>query len=484
MSHSTQNEQKMESKNNVFDLILTNNSRDQGEVMISDNSYNIFSVKDIYKMYRVKLCHDYGLSVEKYNYKDKKERSTRTHINRKSLAARKYLMYLAEVGAPIEKGTMALYKKLIRQRYEQGKIGYSKFRIYTNTGLKQFVDWCMSNRIYHCKKDAPVQKYKIVGEEIILRFSDWAKNYKKVNYETYTSYQHVLRLNKYFTFLRENDIGIGVNMVLINKFLESQQITIATVNNYRSTFRLFAKFLLEVLPSLDKDRVEDVEATKMELSKVAKLRKLNTGGEGKIKIALSREQREHLLNSCKTARHRVMVALAAYSGLRCVSIQRLTWEDVDFYNKTIKIWNKGHSDKKERPMPLIVHNALAELKAEINDVDEGDYVITSRKGGGHKGKSTTGSIISVLVTAGLREVKKFGKTWSISAHNLRHTFATRLLEDTGGDIVTVSHMLCHSDTKITMEYLKCLKQEKADSLFVEQYSNIFAEQYEADKGAR
>lgn len=467
----------MDSENSIFNLILNNKSEDNKEIIINDNSYDILSVTDIYKLYHAKLCHDRGLSAEKFNYNNKQERSTRTIINKKSLAAKKYLSYLSETGAPINIGTMTLYKKLIKQRYDQGKVKYSTFRNYTNTGLKQFVDWCKENKYNYVKKDAKVQKFKIISEDIILKFSDWVKVHKKVSYETSTSYQHVIRLNKYFLFLHENNLNKALSMPLINKFIENQDIITATINNYRSTFRLFADFLLENIPKAAK-RTEDFEKTKQELYTVKKLKKLTTDKESKIKITLSKEQREYLFKGCKTARQRVMIALAAYSGLRCISITRLTWDDVNFQSKTIRIWNKGHDGKKERPIPMIVYNSLLELKNELKEVKADDYVLLSRKGGDYKGKSMNACIQSLLITVGLREVQKFGRTWTISAHNLRHTFATRLLEDTGGDLVTVSHMLCHSDTKITMEYLKCLKQEKADSLYVEEYRNVFDGEYE------
>src|SRR5215470_5968303 len=52
----------------------------------------------------------------------------------------------------------------------------------------------------------------------------------------------------------------------------------------------------------------------------------------------------------------------------------------------------------------------------------------------------------------LKKVAERGGIKNTTLHKFRHTYATRLLED-GCDIVTVQHLLGHSDLKTTRKYL-------------------------------
>ena len=69
----------------------------------------------------------------------------------------------------------------------------------------------------------------------------------------------------------------------------------------------------------------------------------------------------------------------------------------------------------------------------------------------------------------LKIIAKHAGVEEAAWHRFRHTYATRLLEN-GADIVTVQHLLGHSDIETTREYLspdQGLKRKAANQLTLE-----------------
>ena len=150
--------------------------------------------------------------------------------------------------------------------------------------------------------------------------------------------------------------------------------------------------------------------------------------------------------------HKFGVLLAMYTGMRLGEICALKWEDVSEYsisvNKTMmRVKNedgktevviappKSESSVRIIPIPF-------ELKKYIARFRKDGFVLSDQKV-----EYTEPRLLQYKFNKYIKECQ----LENISFHCLRHTFATRCIE-AGVDAKTVSELLGHSDTKIT---LKC-----------------------------
>jgi integrase len=124
------------------------------------------------------------------------------------------------------------------------------------------------------------------------------------------------------------------------------------------------------------------------------------------------------------------------TGARFREIATLKWSQIDLKQQTIALWRSK------------VHNeSLLYMTARVTTVLEGrskgktsEYVFTNRTNGP---KGYTGTTLRrTFIRAGLPDC---------SAHTLRHTHATRLIQN-GMTIYEVKEILGHSDIRTTMRY--------------------------------
>lgn len=130
------------------------------------------------------------------------------------------------------------------------------------------------------------------------------------------------------------------------------------------------------------------------------------------------------------------------TGLREQELCYLDWRDVDLKKETIRVTGQGKEgfspkDYEERMIP-IPPDLVALLKKFSR---KSERVFPSARGGRE--------------THLLRRLKSVAKRAGVqhaTLHKFRHTYATRLLEK-GCDIVTVQHLMGHSDLDTTRQYL-------------------------------
>lgn len=171
--------------------------------------------------------------------------------------------------------------------------------------------------------------------------------------------------------------------------------------------------------------------------------------------------------------------LAVYGGFRRGELLALTWEDVDFKNRTVEINkavtrlnNKGQLLKDPKTeasyriikLPQICFDILKEWK---NDEIQLSYQLGT-KWEGYRGKDFDKNFIFIQSDSGkmmslsapydrFKEIISHVKNPDgslyfpqITFHELRHTSATLMIAS-GVDVSTVSHRLGHSRTSVTLD---------------------------------
>ena len=178
----------------------------------------------------------------------------------------------------------------------------------------------------------------------------------------------------------------------------------------------------------------------------------------KLPVVLTREE-VRLVLSCMRDTPRLVAAILYGGGLRLLEALRLRIKDVDFAARLLLV-REGKGAKDRRTMlPDSLHEPL---RAQIEFVRRRHR--TDLAAG--RGEVWLPAALDRKYRGAARE---FGWQYLFQAsrlagiykpevcHSLRHSFATRLLED-GCDIRTIRELLGHADVKTTMIYNRVLQR--------------------------
>jgi integrase len=160
---------------------------------------------------------------------------------------------------------------------------------------------------------------------------------------------------------------------------------------------------------------------------------------------------ERALRAAEDRQDAAIYLTAALSGLRRGELLALLWEDVDFEQSSIRVF-EGYSanqagkpkSRKSRTLPMVeeVAHALSDLKDRSAHTTKGDLVFVSREGTHVDGSALRRRYHSTLDAAGLRRLR---------FHDLRHTFGSLAINV--ASIVQVQAWMGHADIQTTMRYL-------------------------------
>lgn len=168
---------------------------------------------------------------------------------------------------------------------------------------------------------------------------------------------------------------------------------------------------------------------------------------------LSKEEIKLMLAGTSNPKHLCMLMLLYGSGLRLGEVLALRPQDVDL--KRMSLYVSGGKDKQDRelPLPRMLMEALQQYQAVTPPNQEWLFE------GEEDGMPYSERGLQMVVK---QAAKRAGIARSISAHMLRHSYATHLLES-GTDIRHIQVALGHASIKSTEIYTHVARNRKPSS---------------------
>lgn len=164
---------------------------------------------------------------------------------------------------------------------------------------------------------------------------------------------------------------------------------------------------------------------------------------------LGEEELRRLFAAPKNLKHKAILFIAYSAGLRVSEVINLRLQDIDRERKQLFIHcSKGKKDRYVRLSPMVLD--VLEQYYKMSDVKPKNFLFEGPETGS---PYTTRSAQQIFSDAR----KKAGILKSLSFHNLRHSFATHLLEK-GVDVLFIKEILGHFNIETTQRYLHVKKE--------------------------
>jgi integrase/recombinase XerD len=165
--------------------------------------------------------------------------------------------------------------------------------------------------------------------------------------------------------------------------------------------------------------------------------------EKKLPVVLSKQEIAKMIVAGKNNKHKLVVQVLYSSGLRLSELRNLKINDMNFDRKCINV--KSGKGKKDR-ITVISRTVLTNINKYLKEFRPLFYLFESYKPGNKMSTRSLQKIVSEIA-------KKANINKNISAHTLRHSFATHQLEN-GVNLRYIQSMLGHSRLETTQIYTK------------------------------
>jgi integrase len=174
------------------------------------------------------------------------------------------------------------------------------------------------------------------------------------------------------------------------------------------------------------------------------------GAEDNKAIRISKENIEKIISYAKPE-YKLVIKFAAFTGLRQGELRELRWKDINFENNTITVSRSiqlfgtiGHTKTKngQRIVPLVpsIAQELKELCMATGRPDDNKLVFVGRDGKRIYGQTLRDNLDTACL---------LGKVARIKWHDLRHFYASILLQTYGDDLHKVTSFMGHGSIEMT-----------------------------------
>jgi integrase len=157
---------------------------------------------------------------------------------------------------------------------------------------------------------------------------------------------------------------------------------------------------------------------------------------------LTAEEEVKLLTACgqiRTPHLASIVGIALNTGMRKGEIHGLRWEHINLTDTLITIIN-GKTAESNRDIPM--NEATLKLLSDLCEKRKSEFVFPSTRKIGERLLDPKVGFMKAVRLAGIPHIR---------FHDLRHTYATRLVR-AGVDLVTIQHLLGHTNVTMTSRY--------------------------------
>lgn len=162
------------------------------------------------------------------------------------------------------------------------------------------------------------------------------------------------------------------------------------------------------------------------------------------------EEIHELVEAAASEQDGAVFLTAAFTGLRRGELVALRWQDVDFENSSIRVYEGFTREvgrpksRRSRTVPMVdeVASVLQKLKARGELIAPKDLVFPGERGDYADPSALRRRYVAAAKRAGLPPLR---------FHDLRHTFGSLAINY--ASIVQVQHWMGHADIKTTMRYL-------------------------------
>ncbi len=270
---------------------------------------------------------------------------------------------------------------------------------------------------------------KIQIKELTNNYLEYLKKIK--NYSDHTCKAYESDLKQYVLYLNESDSDLFDNKNFVN-YLFEKGLAKSTINRKLTSINNFLEWASKIEKNKSYYKFESLK-TEKKLPDILTSNYINT------------LINELPINTPKEVRNKAIVELLYSSGLRVSEVVNLKLNDIKD-NKSLRVVGKG---RKVRILPMtdqaykIIKLWIKNFRKNFLNDQVNNYLFL-----GVRGKQLSD-----------REVRRIVKSSTGTfPHNLRHTFATHIL-DGGADLRVVQELLGHSDPTTTQLYTHVSKKK-------------------------